>query len=123
MSTMTTQIRGGLTRLQVGAAACAVVAAAALPAVAANADTVPAPSAPAVTQILIDAPLAPLDPVNIAELPAWLENNRIESFRALLFDVVETVEGSTFLRAILPPYTDIGRLIWDAIGPYLTGRR
>ena len=122
---MATQTRGGLTRLQVGAAACAVVAAAALPAVVANAEpTVPAPIAP-VTQILIDGPLAPLSPVmDIAEQPQWLENIRINDFGALFFEVVERVEGSPFLKAILPPYTDIGRMILDAIlvriGPYGT---
>lgn len=122
---MATQIRGGLTRLQVGTAACAVVAAAALPAVAANAEPiVPAPTAP-VTDFLIDAPFAPLSPVmNIAEQPWWLENNRIDidSFGALFFEVVERIDGSPFLKAILPPYTDIGRVIVDAIlvriGPY-----
>lgn len=108
--------------MQVGAAACAVVAAAAFPAVVANAETIaPAPMAPAVTQILIDAPFVPLSPMmDIAESPVWLEN-RIERFQAVLFGVVQTVEGSTFLRAILPPYTDLGRLILNAIlGPYGT---
>lgn len=122
---MATQIRGGLTRVQVGAAACAVVAAAAFPAVVANAETIaPAPMAPAVTQILIDGPFVPLSPVmDIAEQPVWLEN-RIERFQAVFFEVVERVDGSPFLKAILPPYTDIGRMIVDAIlariGPYGT---
>lgn len=121
---MATQFRGGLTRLQVGAAACAVVAAAGLPAVVANAETtVPAPIS--TLTLMMDAPL-PLSPVmDIAEQPRWLENDRIERFQALLFEVVDTVQGSPFLRTILPPYTDIGRLIVDAIlyriGPYGTG--
>lgn len=131
MSTMPTQIRGGVTRLQVGVAACAVVAAAAVPTVVANAaPAMPAPIAP-VTQILVDAPLspamniAPLSPVmNIAEqpnLPWWLQDGRrvIERFGALVFAVA---------GAIIAPIAAVTQAVVTAvqrffqIGPYSTGR-
>lgn len=129
MSTMATHFRGGVTRLQVGTAACAVAAAASFPAVVANAEpAVPAPIAP-VTQILIDAPLSPimdkvvpLSPVmNIAEQPAWLENGRriIERFGALVFQAV---------RGVIAPVVEFAQAVITAvqrffqIGPYSTGR-
>lgn len=129
MSTKATHFKGGLTRLQVGTAACAVAAAAAFPAVVANAEpTAPAPIAP-VTQILIDAPLSPimdkivpLSPVmNIAEQPAWLENGRriIERFGALVFEVA---------RGFIAPVVEFAQAVITAvqrffqIGPYSTGR-
>ncbi|OBF54983.1 hypothetical protein A5778_09455 [Mycolicibacterium monacense] len=129
MSTMTTPFRAGFTRLQVGTAACAVAAAAAFPAVVANAEpAVPAPIAP-VTQILIDAPLSPimdkvmpLSPVmNLAEQPAWLENGRriIDRFGALVFEVA---------RGFIAPIVEFAQAVITAvqrffqIGPYSTGR-
>lgn len=130
MSNMSTHFRGGLTRLQVGTAACAVAAAAAFPAVVANAETAaPAPLAP-VSQLIIDVkPLtpivnldAPLSPVmNIAEQPAWLENGRriIDRFGALIFRIA---------GAIIEPFAAVAQEIITAvqrffqIGPYSTGR-
>lgn len=122
MSTMATHFRGGVTRLQVGTAACAVAAAAAFPAVVANADPIaPAPIAP-VTQLIIDLPLSPM--ANIAEQPgdpAWLENGRtiIERFGALVFAVA---------GAIIAPFVAVAQTVITAvqrffqIGPYSTGR-
>lgn len=121
MSTMATHFRGGVTRLQVGTAACAVAAAAAFPAVVANADSVaPAPIAP-VTQVLIDAPLSPI--MSIAELPEqpwWLENGRtiVERFGALVFAVV---------GGVIAPIAAVTQAIVTAvqrffrIGPYGSG--
>lgn len=122
MSTMATHFRGGVTRLQVSTAACAVAAAAAFPAVVANADPIaPAPIAP-VTQILIDAPLSPV--MSIAELPeqpAWLENGRtiIERFGALIFAVTGAVIAP-FLAVAQTVITAVQRFF--QIGPYATGR-
>lgn len=119
MSTMATHFRGGVTRLQVGTAACAVAAAAAFPAVVANAEpAAPAPIAP-VTQMLIDAPLSPI--MNIAEQPAWLENGRtiIERFGALVFEAA---------RGFIAPVVAFAQAVITAvqrffqIGPYSTGR-
>lgn len=88
MSGISTQFRGGLTRLQVGTAACAVAAAAAFPAVVANAEPT-MPSVGPMTHILADGPLNP--GVNFAQAPSditeWLEEGRtkIETFRPLVF--------------------------------------
>uniref|UniRef100_A0A5Q5CCA0 PE family protein n=1 Tax=Mycobacterium sp. (strain JLS) TaxID=164757 RepID=A0A5Q5CCA0_MYCSJ len=122
MSTMATHFRGGVTRLQVGTAACAVAAAAAFPAVVANAEpAAPAPLAP-VTQILIDAPLSPVMSIaDLAEQPAWLENGRtiIERFGALVFEVA---------RGFIAPVVAFAQAVITAvqrffqIGPYDTGR-
>jgi hypothetical protein len=120
MSTMATHFRGGVTRLQVGTAACAVAAAAAFPAVVANADPIaPAPIAP-VSQILIEAPLSPI--VTFAEQgPAWLENGRtiIERFGALVFAVAGAVIAP-FVAVAQAAITAVQRFF--QIGPYSTGR-
>lgn len=122
MSTSTTRFRGGLTRMQVATAACAVAAAAAFPAVVAKAEPIaPRPIAP-VTQILIDAPLSPI--MTIAEqpnVPWWLQDGRrvIERFGALVFAVA---------GAIIAPIAAVTQAIVTAvqrffqIGPYSTGR-
>lgn len=125
MSTMATNIRGGLTRLQVGTAACAVAAAAAFPAVVANAEPIHMPAAP-VTQILIDAPLSPI--MNIAELPEqpwwWLDNDRtvIDRFGALVFAVVGAAIApiAAVRQATQAIVTAVQRFF--QIGPYSTGR-
>jgi hypothetical protein len=97
-----------------------VAAAAAFPAVVANADPIsPAPIAP-VTQLLIEAPLSPV--ATIAEQgPAWLENGRtiVERFGALVFAVT---------GAIIAPFVAVAQAVITAvqrffqIGPYSTGR-
>ncbi len=71
MSTITAKLSNAGTRLQVGTAACAVAAAAVLtPAVAAQADlTLPAPTAPALSEIAA-APV--LTSVGIAQQGSWI---------------------------------------------------
>ncbi|CAN3127734.1 hypothetical protein ACNUDN_07475 [Mycobacterium sp. smrl_JER01] len=71
MSTVAAKLSSAGTKIQVGTAACAVAAAAALtPAVAAQADiTLPVPAAPAMSD-LVTAPL--ISSVGIAEQGSWI---------------------------------------------------
>ncbi|MDY6870154.1 MAG: hypothetical protein SV966_06250 [Actinomycetota bacterium] len=129
MSTITKQFRGGLTRLQVGTAACAVAAAAAFPAVVANAEpSAPMPLAP-VTQ-MIDGPLSPVvDFAQRPDLEEWLEIGRtkIDEFRPLVF-VTRVALAPVVLAAATPQLiamlaSDLADALYGVFhpGPYGTG--
>lgn len=106
MPTMATNIRGGLTRLQVGTAACAVAAAAAFPAVVANADsTVQLPAAP--ISVLGTQPLGPITTIaeqggfNLEEL---LDDGPviIDRVRPLVFLAVGAVLSPLIVAVAIP---------------------
>ena len=131
MSTITKQFRGGLTRLQVGTAACAVAAAAAFPAVVANADPDVTPSLAPVAHMLDGASLSPI--VNFAEQPGdlteWLEEGRtkIESFRPLVF-LTRVALAPIVLAAATPQLiamlaNDLATRLYERfnLGPYRSG--